>query len=123
MPINQFHQVNGLHLSFQTAGLDGIFNIDHTEGTGRDNHVCTGLFGHLNPYLPHPFFLYGLIKQHQSATPAAKGSVPAIFGHLHPLDPWNRIDNRPRIVIDVVMPAEITRIVIGINFVRVLNLF
>ena len=64
MLFNQFYKVNGFHFSLHTAGFNGIFYIDHTKWAGGNDDVRSGCLCHFYPDLPHPFFLYGLIKSY-----------------------------------------------------------
>ena len=62
-----------------------------------------------------PFFLVGFVKEHKAAPTAAKGAVSTLL-HLNALEPRNGIDHLTRRCINVVVAAQIARVVIRYLF-------
>src|SRR5208337_3439408 len=67
----------------------------------------------------HSLLFLGLVEQHQSAATTTEGAVTAP-AHFNSPQTGNRIEHFARIVIHLVVPAQIAWIVVGVHVVLVL---
>ncbi len=114
---DQFTQVNGFHLSFQSRHLDAVFDVGQAERACGHDHAGAGFLRHLDPADAHPFVFLRFIEEHQTAAAAAEGPIPGLE-HFHPADAGNGIEHLARGIVDVIVTAEITGVVIRIYLVR-----
>ncbi len=116
MPFHHFGKVENGHPALQPSYLDGVFHVHHAERTSSDDYSRPNLRGHLHTQDTHALIFLRFIKQHQPTPAAAKRAIPAST-HLDTLQPRDRVEHVARGVVHLVVPPEITRVVVGVNFV------
>jgi len=104
--LSQFHQVDSRHLAFDTGDFDRVFQVDHAERASGDDHIRAGFSRHANALRAHALLFFRLVEEHQAAATAAERALAAAL-HLDALEAGNRIEHGARVIVDVIVPAQI----------------
>src|SRR5262249_51528249 len=85
---------------------------DQAVGTGGGHHVGPGGQGLVRALDVDPF-ADALLDPHAGPAGAAAEAGPTVAVHLGQLDPWNVMKDTARLVVDLVVPAQITGVVVS----------